>query len=98
VEVLSERVDPVRDGGKPLIGQGFQFDRAEVLDLELVFAAPVNKGGLGDIKLGSDLGEGPPLRAEFDKPLDSFFVVHLCSFFGSTFSLSPIVRWWPRVS
>jgi hypothetical protein len=48
VEVLSERVDPVRDGGKPLIGQGFQFDRAEVLDLELVFAAPVNKGGLGE--------------------------------------------------
>ena len=44
---------------EPLIGQGLQFDSAKVLDLELVFAAPINQGRLGDIKLGSNPGEGP---------------------------------------
>ena len=80
MEVLAERVDPVGDGGEPLIGHGLQFDSAKVVDLELVFAAPINKGRLGDVKFGSDFSEGPPLGAEFDKPLDSLLLVHLWFF------------------
>ncbi len=76
VELFAEGIDPFGNGGEPFIGQGLQLDRAEVLDLELVLAAPVDEGGLGDVQLGSDSSEGPPLRAEFDKPLDNLVVVH----------------------
>lgn len=77
LELLSEVVESLGDGAEPFIGKSFQFDGPEVLDLELMFAAPSNEGGPGDIQLGGEPREGPTLRAELDKPLDRFFVVHL---------------------
>ncbi len=79
-ESFPEEIDPFGNRGEPLIGQGLEFDGAEVLDVELVLAAPVNERGVGDAQLGCDSSEGPPLRAEFHKPLDSLLIVHLWSF------------------
>ena len=63
LELLSEAVEPLGNRAEPLIGHGLQFDGPQVLDLELVFAAPFNERGLGDIQLGGEPRKGPALRA-----------------------------------
>ncbi len=75
-ELRAERADPVGHGGEPLVGQSFQLDGPEVLDLELMFAAPRDEGGLGDIQLGHEAGEGPSLGAEFDESLNGILIFH----------------------
>src|SRR5512133_3089926 len=77
LELFSEVVEPLGDRADPLIGHGLQFDGPQVLDLELIFAAPFNERRLGDVQLGGEPRKGPALGAEFDKPLDRFLVVHL---------------------
>ena len=77
LELFSEVVEPLGNRAEPLIGHGLQFDGPQVLDLELVFAAPFNKRGLGDVQLGGRPRKGSALRAEFHKPLDGLVVVHL---------------------
>jgi len=76
LELLAEAVEAVGEGGEPFIGEGLKFDGAKVLDLELVFAAPGNQSGFGDVEFGGNSGKGPTLRAELDKALNSLFGVH----------------------
>ena len=77
LELLAEPVDVVGDRGEPFSGQGLEFDGAQVLDLELELAAPVNEGGLGDIQLGHKPGIGPALGPEFDELLNRFLIFHV---------------------
>ena len=62
---------------EPLVGQCLHFDGPKVLDLKLMFPAPPDEGGFGDIQLGHEPGVGPPLGAEFDETLNGFLVVHI---------------------
>ena len=56
LELLAEPIDVVGDRREPFSGEGLEFDRAQILDLELKLAAPVDEGGLGDIQLGHEPG------------------------------------------
>ena len=75
-ELFAQRVDAVGDGSEPLFLEGFQFDGLEVEDLELVFAAPGNEGGLGDVEFGHQARISPAAGAQFYEALDGLFVVH----------------------
>jgi hypothetical protein len=77
LELVTQPVDAVGDRREPFSGEGFEFDRPQVLDLELELAAPVNEGGLGDIQLGHKPGIGPALGPEFDELLNRFLIFHV---------------------
>jgi len=79
-ELLAQRIDPVSGGSQPFFTEGFQFNGLEVLNLELVFPAPGNERGLGDIEFGHEARVAPALGAQFDEALDGFVVVHSRSF------------------
>ena len=79
-KLIAQAVDAVGDGSQPFFAEGFQFDGLEVLDLELMFPAPGNQGGLGDAKFSHEPGIAPALGAEFDKTLNGTVVVHNRSF------------------
>ena len=64
------------DRGQPFLAQGFEFDRLEILDLELMFAAPRDERGFGNIEFGHEAGIGPALRAQFDETMNDSFVGH----------------------
>ena len=75
-ELFAQRVDAVGDGGQLFFAEGFHFDGLEILNLELVFAAPGNESGLGDVEFGHQPCIGPAAGAQFDKALDGIVVVH----------------------
>jgi len=75
-ELFAQRIDTVRGGSQPFLTEGFQFDGLEVLDLELVLAAPGNERGFGDVEFGHEARVAPALGAQFDESLDGFVVVH----------------------
>jgi hypothetical protein len=77
LELQTEPVDAVGDGGEPFIGEGFELDRPQVLDLELELATPIDEGGLGDVQLGHEPGISPALGAEFDELLHRFLIFHV---------------------
>ena len=76
-QLFAQRVDAVGHGGQPFFAQGLQLDGLQVLDRELVFTAPRNQGGLGDIELGQEARIAPALGAQFNEPLNSGIVVHI---------------------
>ena len=75
-KLLAQRIDPVGGGSQPFFTEGFQFDGLEVLNLELVLAAPGNERGFGDVEFGDEARIAPALRAQFDETLDGVIVVH----------------------
>lgn len=60
-----------------------ELNGAKVLDLKLVFTAPGNECGFGDVEFGSDFSKRPALGAELDKALNCLFVVHNGVFRGA---------------
>ena len=74
--ILGERAETVLAGKIELFGEGFDFQRAQILDAVVVFAAPGEESVFVDVELGGDTTEGPALRAEFDEPVDDFVVFH----------------------
>ncbi len=80
LQLGAEGVDTGGDGSEPFFAQDLEFNRLEVLDLELVLATPSDEGGLGDVEFRHEAGKGPALRAEFDKTLDGLVVVHTVLF------------------
>ena len=75
-ELFAQRIDPVSRGSQPFFTEGLQFDGLEVLDLELVFTAPGNERGFGDVELGHEAGIAPALGAQFNETLNGLFFVH----------------------
>lgn len=49
---------------------------AEVLDLVLEFAAPINEGGFGDVEFLGDAGEAPALTTELHEAFLGDFILH----------------------
>src|SRR5204862_1932094 len=49
-QLFAHGIDMVRSGSKPLCAHRFELDRVQVLDLELVLAAPFDEGGLADVE------------------------------------------------
>jgi len=73
-QLFADGIDMFGGGSEPLGAQRFQLDDMEVLDLELVLAAPVDEGGFGDIEFGRDPRESPALDAtEFDETTDGLW-------------------------
>ena len=60
-QLFPQRVDALGGGSQPFLPQSLQFDGLEVLNLELVLAAPGNEGGLGDVEFGDQARIGPAL-------------------------------------
>ena len=58
------------------LGEGLGFGGTEVGDLELMLAAPLDEGGLGDFEFDRKAVEAPSLRAHEDEARDGFLVVH----------------------
>ncbi len=80
-KLFTENIDAVGSGREPLLAQRFEFDGMEVLDLELMFAAPGNECGFGDIEFDHEPGVGPALGTEFDETLDSLWRMHIRTIF-----------------
>ncbi len=77
-EVGGEAGPALFAGSETALGQGLGFDGPEVLDGELVVAAPGDEGGLGDAELLGDAGEGESLSPQLDELLDGVFIFHAC--------------------
>ena len=75
-QLFAQHLDPIADRTEPLFTKRLQFDGLEVLDGELVFAAPRDEGGLDHIQFGYEARIAPALSAQFDETLNSIFVVH----------------------
>jgi len=75
-QLFAQNLGPIADRTEPLFTERFQFDDPEVLDRELVFAAPRDKGGLGHIQFGYEARITPALSAQFDETLNGIVVVH----------------------
>ena len=65
---------------KDALGQPLRLRGAEVGDLELMLAAPLDERGLGDVQFDGDAVEAPALRAQEDEAGDGFLVVHKFGF------------------
>ena len=76
VKLLPERFDAVVGGREPLFPQRFQFDGVKVLNLELMFSAPVDERGSGDVEFDHQAGVSPALDAELDETLDNLWCMH----------------------
>jgi len=75
-KLFAESVYAVGGGREPLFAQRFEFDGMEVLDLELVFAAPGDERGFSDVEFNHEPGIGPALGTEFNETLDSLWRMH----------------------
>ena len=71
-EVFAEQFDAGATGHFAVVGQGLEFESAEVGDTVVVAAAPGDEGGFGDADLFGDAGVGPALSAEFDEAVNEF--------------------------
>jgi len=78
-KLFAESVHAVGSGGEPLFAERFEFDGVQVLDLELVFAAPGDERGFGDIEFNHEPGVGPALGSELYEFVDNFLILH-CAF------------------
>ena len=74
--MFAKGVDAVGGGREPLLAQRFEFDGMEVLDLELMLAAPGDERGFGDVEFDHEPGVRPALGTEFDEALDSLWRMH----------------------
>lgn len=75
-ELCGERLPALVAFAKNAIGKGLGFRGTEVLNLELVLAAPLDEGGLGDLKFDRDAVEAPSLRTQEDETGNGFLVGH----------------------
>src|SRR5215203_178474 len=75
-ELVAQRLHPGLAGGDQFFEELLPLDGAEVLDEVLVFAAPGNERGLGDIEFGGNLAENAALHAKFNESLNDRFVFH----------------------
>jgi len=81
-QLFPQRIDAIGGGRQPFFTEGFEFNRLEVLNQDLVFAAPVNEGRLAHLEFGFEPGIAPALGAQRDKALNRLIVVHNRSFPG----------------
>jgi hypothetical protein len=75
-EVAADLLPALLPAGEALFGQSLGFDRPEVLDIELVFAAPLNESGLGDVELSGDFIVAQAVGAQMNKLRDGFLIFH----------------------
>ena len=75
-QLLTPCTDPSGDRGEPFVGEGLQLHGFEVLDLELMFAAPGDERGLRDVDFGHEPLIGPTLGAQLDEALNCFLIFH----------------------
>ena len=59
-----------------LVLESLEFDLTQVVDRELVSAAPIDKSAFGYPELDSDAVEAPTLGAKFDETILSLSIMH----------------------
>ena len=62
--------------GEAFFRQGLRFDGAEILDFELIGAAPLNESGFRDVDLGGNAGEAPAGGTELNEASNRFLIFH----------------------
>ena len=63
-EVAGQELPPVLAPAEDALGQGLGFGGAEVGDIELMLAAPLDEGGFGDVEFSGNAVEAQTLRAQ----------------------------------
>ena len=79
-KLFAEGINAVGGACEPLLTERFEFDGMEILDLELVFAAPGDERGFSDVEFDHEPGVSPALGTEFDETLDSLWCMHIAAF------------------
>ena len=75
-KLFAESINAVGGACEPLLTERFEFDSMEVLDLELVFAAPGDERGFSDVEFDHEPGVSPALGTELDELIDYFLILH----------------------
>jgi hypothetical protein len=75
-DIVSESFEAGLPGDFKLLGEGLNFEGAQILNAVLVFATPGEEGVFMDIQLGGNAAEGPAFGAEFDESVDYFIFFH----------------------
>ncbi len=93
-KLVADGVDADGSRGEPFFAERLLLNGFEVLDLEPMFAAPIDEGWARDIQLGHDFGIGPAGGAEGDETVLNLWVVHNLFFLPAAKLRSAVAHHW----
>ena len=77
LKTLCQQRDLLLSRAEVLGADGFSYNRAQRVDLTLIFLSPREESAAGDFEVVRDLRVGNPASAKLDELMDGVLVVHI---------------------